>query len=268
MKKSSVVLVALLAVLAAWVAGGALGLRPLANMALMSLLAAALVVLYYYARYEEKKSDSKEIGIVATLAALAVAGRCLFAAVPSFKPSTFVVIVTGYVFGPLPGFMVGATTALVSNVFFGQGPWTVWQMLAWGLAGFVAGLLGPKGLLEGRWRLALYCAAWGMLFGWIMNVYFVIGFVHPAGWRAFLAACTASLWFDGLHAASNFLFAFLLGPALIAMLGRYRARFFFEEGEQGGRAPAEPEPVSPAGFTAPAPAAPASPAGFEKEARA
>jgi energy-coupling factor transport system substrate-specific component len=227
---------ALLTVIGAWVTGEALEVKALTNIALMSLVVAALVLVYYYLRFEEKKSDAKEIGIVATLAALSVAGRCLFAAIPNVKPSTFIIIITGYVFGPLSGFMVGATTALVSNIFFGQGPWTVWQMLAWGLAGFVAGLLGPKKLLEGRWTMALYCAVWGILFGWFMNMYFVLGFVHPVGCSAFVTACATSLWFDALHAAGNFAFAFLLGPGLIPILRRYRERFFFETEPAPGQA--------------------------------
>ncbi len=239
MRKSTIALVALLAAIGAWIAGEAFDLKSLTNTALMSLVIAALVLVYYYLRYDESKSDAKEIGIVATLTALSVAGRCLFAAIPSFKPSTFIIIVAGYVFGPLPGFMVGATTALVSNIFFGQGPWTVWQMLAWGLAGFAAGLMGPRKLLDCRWKLALYCAAWGFMFGWFMNVYYVLGFVHPAGLRAFATACAASLWFDALHAAGSFLFAFLLGPALVAMLRRYQARFFFEEEPPEILAPAD-----------------------------
>ncbi len=166
--------------------------------------------------------------MIGTLAALSVAGRVLFAAVPNVKPSTFIIIITGYVFGPIPGFMVGATTALVSNLFFGQGPWTIWQMLAWGLAGLFSGFLGHRRLLEGRWKMAVYCAAWGFLFGWIMNLYFVLGFVRPINLSSFVATYSASLAFDGLHAAGNFIFAFALGPALLVMLRRYQSRFFFE----------------------------------------
>ena len=228
MKKSTVALAALVCAIAVWVIGEIFGVPGLTNLAVMSALVAVLIIVYYYLRFEEKKSDAKLIAILGSLAALSVAGRCLFAAIPNVKPSTFIIIVSGYVFGPLSGFMVGATTALVSNIFFGQGPWTIWQMLAWGLAGFVAGLLGPRSLLEGRWRLAIYCAAWGFLFGWIMNVYFVLGFVHPVTAQSFFAVYASSAWFDGLHAGGNFVFAFAFGPALVAMLRRYRARFFFE----------------------------------------
>lgn len=227
-KKSTWALAALLVFCAAWVAGTVLKIGALTNMAIMTVAAAGFILLYCYLRFEENKVDSKLIAITGTLAALSVAGRCLFAAIPNVKPSTFIVVITGYVFGPLPGFMVGATTALISNMFFGQGPWTIWQMLAWGLAGLASGLLGRKTRLENRWVMAFYCAAWGVLFGWILNLYFVLGFVQPLSFRAFFATYAASLWFDLLHAAGNFVFAFALGPALVTMLRKYKARFFFE----------------------------------------
>lgn len=234
MRKSWYVLAALIALITAWVAGSVFKITALTNLAIMTVAAAALLLAFCYLRFEENKADSKTIAIVGTLAALSVAGRCLFAAVPNVKPSTFIVIITGYVFGPLPGFMVGATTALVSNMFFGQGPWTIWQMLAWGLAGLVSGLLGPKNrALENRWGLAIYCAGWGFLFGWIMNLYFVLGFVHPLSLKAFLATYAASAWFDLLHAAGNFVFAFALGPVLVIMLRRYKSRFIFEPAAGG-----------------------------------
>ncbi|MFH1149811.1 MAG: ECF transporter S component [Actinomycetota bacterium] len=228
MRRSTVAFLALLGFLGLWIAGESLEIGPLSNLAFMTLVAVALVLAYFYLRFEEKGSDTKLVALVATMSALSVGGRCLFAAIPGVQPSTFLIIITGYVYGPLAGFMVGATTALVSNIFLGHGPWTIWQMFAWGLAGLASGLLGRWRLLEGRWRLAWYCAAWGLLFGWIMNAYFVLGFVHPVTTRAFLATYAASAWFDALHAAANFAFAIALGPVMIAMLRRYQARFFFE----------------------------------------
>ncbi len=79
----------------------------------------------------------------------------LFASLPNVKPVTFIVLVSGVALGPGPGFMVGATSALVSNLFFGQGPWTPWQMLAWGLVGAVGGLLGRGGRVPARWELVV-----------------------------------------------------------------------------------------------------------------
>ena len=77
----------------------------------------------------------------ATLAALAALGRIAFAPLPNVKPTTDIVLISGYALGGAPGFAVGAVAALASNFFFGQGPWTPWQMAAWGLIGVVgAGL--------------------------------------------------------------------------------------------------------------------------------
>jgi energy-coupling factor transport system substrate-specific component len=228
-RKSNAALVVLACLITAWIAGEVAGIRALSNISIMAPVAALLVLGYFYLRFEEKRSDAKLIAIIGVMSALSVAGRVLFAAVPNIKPSTFIIVISGYVFGPVPGFMVGATTALVSNLFFGQGPWTVWQMLAWGLAGLVSGLFARGRLLDGRLRLSVYCAAWGFLFGWIMNLYFVLGFVRPISLKSFLAAYSASLAFDVLHAAGNFLFAFALGPTLIAMLRRYQSRFYFHK---------------------------------------
>ena len=82
------------------------------------------------------------IALVATLAAMAALGRVAFAALPNVKPTTDIVLIAGYVLGGAPGFMVGAVAALVSNLFFGQGPWTPWQMVGWGGVGLFGG--GPR----------------------------------------------------------------------------------------------------------------------------
>ena len=75
------------------------------------------------------------IALVATLAAFAALGRIAFAAVPNVKPTTDIVLISGYALGGGPGFAVGALAGLTSNFFFGQGPWTPWQMAAWGATG-------------------------------------------------------------------------------------------------------------------------------------
>ena len=228
MKKSIFALILLPLFIGLWAAGDILDIRGLNNLGLMTLVGVALVLAYCYLRFDESGPDTKIVAIIGTLAALSVAGRVLFAVIPNVQPSTFIIIASGYVFGPMAGFMVGSTTALVSNIFLGHGPWTLWQMLAWGLAGLVSGALGRKRRLEGHWRLSLYCAAWGFLYGFIVNAYFVLGFVHPLNFRSIVTTYAMGFWFDLFHAAGNFAFAFLLGPALVTMLRRYRSRFIFE----------------------------------------
>ncbi|HHY92024.1 MAG TPA: ECF transporter S component, partial [Firmicutes bacterium] len=101
---------------------------------LLSLVILALALAVFAVLYE-RRHESREVPVVAALAALAAAGRIPFAAIPNVQPTTYLVLLSGFVFGSVPGFTVGATAALASNIFLGQGPWTPWQMLAWGLAG-------------------------------------------------------------------------------------------------------------------------------------
>jgi energy-coupling factor transport system substrate-specific component len=247
-KKSTAALIALAVFIASWVTGQVLDFPVTDNLALMTLIAVGLVLAFYYLRFEEKRADAKLIAMIGSLTALSVAGRVLFAAIPSVQPCTFIIIVSGYVFGPMSGFMVGATTALVSNIFLGHGPWTLWQMLAWGVAGLTSGLFGRRRMLENRWGLSVYSAAWGLLYGWLVNAYFVLGFVHPVTLGSFVASYGAALWFDLLHAAGNFAFAFALGPGLVKMLDRYRSRFAFDW-EPGAVAVDDPS-IPPAGDAA------------------
>ncbi len=82
------------------------------------------------------------VAVVATMAAVAALGRDAFVALPDVKPITAIAFVVGYSLGPLPGFTVGAIGMLASNVMLGQGPYTPWQMAAWGLVGLAGAGLG------------------------------------------------------------------------------------------------------------------------------
>ncbi len=108
---------------------------------LSSLFLLAVIMLPFYIRFERKAFVSREIVLVAVLAAIAAVSRVPFSILPSVQPTSFVIIVSAIVFGSETGFMIGATAAIVSNIFLGQGPWTPWQMFSWGMIGFIAGLL-------------------------------------------------------------------------------------------------------------------------------
>ena len=73
--------------------------------------------------------------------------------VPFFKPLTGIVMITGMALGPEAGFLTGAISGFVSNFIFGQGPWTPWQMFAFGVAGFLTGVLAKRGWLTAEKRL-------------------------------------------------------------------------------------------------------------------
>jgi energy-coupling factor transport system substrate-specific component len=186
------------------------------------ILAAGL--LGGFAWYERTRPDARIVALVGTLAAFGALGRIAFAAVPNVKPTTVIVLISGYALGGAPGYVVGAVAALTSNFFFGQGPWTPWQMAGWGLTGVAGALLArlTRGHI-GRLPLAI--------------ISFVLGFAFTAlqdagDWVTYSDHSLTQLGvyvgkgvgFDLVHAAGCFGFAMLFGPALIRTLQRFRAR--------------------------------------------
>jgi energy-coupling factor transport system substrate-specific component len=162
--------------------------------------------------------------VVAVMAALAALGRDAFAALPDVKPITAMTLVVGYALGPLPGFTVGALGMLVSNFMLGQGPYTPWQMAAWGmvgLAGAALGRLSGRGL--GRVPLALACGLAALAAKEVMNVYtWTLGASHTPA--AFLAVAGQAVSYDVTDMVASFLFALAFAPELARVLARMRVR--------------------------------------------
>jgi energy-coupling factor transport system substrate-specific component len=110
-----------------------------------SFLVLAVGLAAGFAWYERTKPDARIVALVGTLAAFGALGRIAFAAIPNVKPTTDIVLIAGFALGGAPGYVVGAVAALTSNFFFGQGPWTPWQMAGWGLVGIAGALLARGG---------------------------------------------------------------------------------------------------------------------------
>ena len=192
----------------------------LASFALLSVVLAA-----GFGWYERSRPPAKVVALVAALAALATIGRIAFAPIPNVKPTTDIALFAGYALGPIPGFAVGAVAALASNFFFGQGPWTPWQMLGWGTAGVIGGLLAKlAGRDLGRVPLAIACAFAGVVFGALLDLYqWTQGASHTLS--AYLTWSATSLPYNLAHVMGNIAFCLLLGPTFIRSLARFRRRF-------------------------------------------
>ena len=158
---------------------------------------------------------------MATLAALH--RRLLFAS-RNVKPVTSW-FVYGAGLGPGPGFMVGTTTALVSNFFFGQGPWTPWQMLGWGAVGVAGGLLSCGGRAPRRWRLVLAGSALALVFDWLLTIWMFVAF-SARTWPALVLLFAQGLPFDAAHVAATALFTAVFGVQATAIIARFRARTY------------------------------------------
>ncbi len=192
---------------------------------LTSFLILAGVLLAGFAWYERSRPPSQIVALVGALAALAIASRIAFAAFPNVKPTTDIVIFAGYALGGAPGFAVGAFTALVSNFWFGQGPWTPWQMAAWGLCGVLGALLALGVRNAGRLTLAATCGLAGIVFGALMNFSLMATYGGDLSWRHFWLLEGRGAPFDAAHATGNVVFALVAGPAMVRMLRRFRERF-------------------------------------------
>ena len=194
------------------IAMAALSLAGLAQSALLMLLVVVLVLAMFFAGYEASRPALRQIMPTLMLAALAAAGRILFGPIPDFKPVSAIAIIAGATLGRRNGFMVGALAALTSNFVFGQGMWTPWQMYAWGVVGYLGGVLSDAGAFrrgDGCVRmpaLLAYGFASGLIYGVIINAYDVIGFVQPLTVAGIIARVSAAVPFDLMHCFATCVF--------------------------------------------------------------
>jgi len=192
---------------------------------LASFVILGVLLLAGFAWYERSRPPAQVVAMVAALAALAIAGRIAFAAFPSVKPTTDIVVFAGYALGPAGGFAVGGLTALVSNIWFGQGPWTPWQMAGWGMCGLIGAALALGGRNVGRFTLAAVCGLAGILYGALLNFSLMATYGGDLSLEHFLVLESRAIPFDAAHAIGNVVFALVAGPAMIRMLVRFRERF-------------------------------------------
>jgi len=161
------------------------------------------------------------------LCAITVAGRAAFFMLPQFKPVVALVIIAGVAFGGETGFLVGAATGFISNFFFGQGPWTPYQMFAFGVIGFLAGVLFRKGLLR---RAPASLAVFGALctfiiYGGIMNPAQVLMYQSNPTREMFMLAWLQGIPVDLVHAAATTTFILIISRPMLEKLDRIKVKY-------------------------------------------
>lgn len=194
------------------------------NYFFISAVLLVLGIAPFFIRFERRRVDGRELVFIAMLAAIAAVSRVPFASIPSVQPTTFVIIMSGLAFGSESGFVVGALAAIVSNLFLGQGPWTPWQMTAWGLIGAASGGLRHTALMRGRWGRCLFGFVAGFLFGWFMNVSVMFS-LGAVGLGEIVSLCAASFFFDLAHALSNVFFLYFFGNGWLRILHRFKRKY-------------------------------------------
>lgn len=190
----------------------------------VSAAVAVLACVPFFLRFEKGRNGTVQITVTAVMTAISVVSRLLFAEIPAFKPVTALVVITALYFGAESGFMTGALSALLSNIYFGQGPWTPFQMFAWGLCGFLAGLLA-KQLTKKLWLTVLYGGLAGILYSLILDINTVLWLGGEFSVSRYIAAITASLPTTGIYVVSNVVFLLIAAKPLGKVFTRLKTKY-------------------------------------------
>lgn len=193
----------------------------------ISLLLVIYTMIPFFMSFEGRKPQAREIILVAVLTAIAVAGRAAFFMVPQFKPVIALIIIAGVCFGGEAGFLVGAMTALISNFFFGMGPFTPWQMFCFGLIGYLAGVLVQRGVLKKtKASLSIFGGlSTFIIYGGIMDLSSVLAWAGSLSWELVAVTYMAGLTFNLIHSASTVIFLFFLAKPMMDKLERIKTKY-------------------------------------------
>ncbi len=186
----------------------------------VSFFVAILTVFLFIAGFERKEIGTRRLVIVSVMIALSIVGRFI----PFFKPVTALTIIAAIYLGGEAGFMIGAFSALLSNFYFGQGPWTPFQMLAWGLIGLIAGYL-KKTLAKSKAFLMIFGVFSGIAFSAAMDIWTVLWYADGFQMQLYLSALLSAIPHTILYSVSNFLFLFFLAKPFGEKLGRIKIKY-------------------------------------------
>lgn len=195
------------------------------NYYLTSTLILVALMLPFGLEYKNRNPNTKKLVLIASLAAIASIGRVAFYMLPQFKPVLAIVIISSVVIGPYEGFMVGALTGFVTNFYFGQGIWTIWQMFAFGIAGFLAGCLFRR-IKVSRLSLCIYgLLSAFFIYGLIMNYETLITYPGPITKGRVLATYAAGIPVDGIHGIATYIFLFIIYNPFVKKITRIKMKY-------------------------------------------
>lgn len=194
---------------------------------IVSSACAVTACAVFFLSFERHGADIHKTVLTAAMTALSVAGRVMFAYVPSFKPVTAVVMICGINLGAEAGFVCGALSGFLSNFIFMQGPWTPFQMFIWGIIGFLSGVLS-KPLKDSRAVLVLFGAAAGVLYSAFMDIWTAMWWDGTFSMERYTAALVTALPVTAVYAASNVVFLLLLARPLGKKIDRVKKKYGIE----------------------------------------
>ncbi len=205
------------------VLGGALLFKE-KQYAWISLCVTVLSCIPFFLHFEHSENDVRKLILIAVMVAISVIGRFIFAPIPGFKPVTAMVVITAMYFGGEAGFMTGALSAVISNFYFGQGPWTPFQMFSWGIVGFLAGVIADP-LKKSKIVLVVYAIVSGVLYSLLMDVWTVLWADGYFNISRYAAAVISAAQFTIIYAVSNVIFLLVFSKPIGKILERIKEKY-------------------------------------------
>lgn len=205
------------------VLGGALLFKE-KQYAWISLCVTVLSCVPFFLHFEHSENDVRKLILIAVMVAISVIGRFIFAPIPGFKPVTAMVVITAMYFGGEAGFMTGALSAVISNFYFGQGPWTPFQMFSWGIVGFLAGVIADP-LKKSKIVLTVYAVVSGVLYSLLMDVWTVLWADGYFNISRYAAAVISAAQFTIIYAVSNVIFLLVFSKPIGKILERIKEKY-------------------------------------------
>lgn len=189
----------------------------------LSIFIIGCMMLPFFIRFEKRLVSTREIVLLAMFSAIAAISRIPFAALPSIQPTSFFIIIVGIAFGVESGFIVGVASAFISNLVLGHGPWTPWQMLAWGMMGMTAGMMSRY--LQRNWARIIFGFIWGFLFGWLINLWVLTTQIDNLTLELVISIYVASFIPDLSHALSNVVLLLVFSSHFLSILTRISRKY-------------------------------------------
>ena len=196
-----------------------------------SVVLIVLAIVVFVRSFERKKPSTKDVVLLSVMISLAVVGRLVFFMVPQFKPCAAIVIIAGIMLGKQAGFLSGVMTAFISDMFFGMGPWTLWQMIGFGLIGLISAIIFNQERIEKMGGFAkLILCTYGflitfLLYGLLMDTATVFMVTDKPKLSTFIATYSAGIVFNMIHGISTFIFLYLMANPLSKKIKRVLVKY-------------------------------------------
>lgn len=198
------------------------------NYYLISVGLILLAFVVFFFSYERRKPQARELVTLSVMSAIAIASRAAFAMIPFFKPMSGIIMITGMAFGPGAGFLTGVVSGFVSNFIFGQGPWTPWQMFAYGVGGALAGWFYKKSLMHEELRIQTALLGYSIIqiiVGPILDVCSIFTMGQPITGTYALTIFGSGLIPNLIHGVAAALTLLLLAKPMMEKLNRMKTKY-------------------------------------------